>query len=384
MSALSLINGSTKMKVLIAPLILLKVQSCLTQKPRDNTFAETSDQIPLGVQCDNTNNDERIIGGVVANRNAYPWLVRLDITARVDVGGTIHVVPGFQCGGSIIHDRWIMTAAHCCQGATRIEVFVGDWNQASSTDRGEFSVFATNGYIHDDFPGSNGIANDVCLLKVPSLAKSAPRACQNENGTNTCFATVCLPIADYTHGEACWISGWGTTVETGGDVSSILQSVGINLFSHDYCNDNVNNDFVDAIVDGLEMCGGRPDTNGDGLTDPGVDSCQGDSGGPVTCLRNGQPILAGIVSWGAGCANKGYPGVYANTYAFLDWIKITTDDAGIPVFPDKTSSVTSTTTTTTKLTTSSFSTASWNDTVSSSKHCTSGLLTIITMTIILT
>ena len=58
---------------------------------------------------------------------------------------------------------------------------------------------------------------------------------------------------------------------------------------------------------------------------------QGDSGGPLTCVRDDQPVVAGVVSWGYGCANKGYPGVYANTYAYVDWIKTTTAAEGIPI-----------------------------------------------------
>ena len=53
----------------------------------------------------------------------------------------------------------------------------------------------------------------------------------------------------------------------------------------------------------------------------GRDACQGDSGGPLTCVRNGQAIVAGVVSWGFGCANEGQPGIYANTYHYNDWIR---------------------------------------------------------------
>ena len=71
----------------------------------------------------------------------------------------------------------------------------------------------------------------------------------------------------------------------------------------------------------VEFCAGRPDINGDGLTDEGADSCQGDSGGPLICDDDGKPIVYGITSWGEGCAATGYPGIYAKVAAELDWIK---------------------------------------------------------------
>ena len=295
-------------------------------------FAPTSDQIQSGLQCTSgfpgakggkfNDDSSKIVGGVITEEGTYPWQVRLSLDGA------------YQCGGSIIHDNWVMTAAHCCEQISSIEVFVGDWNQWSSGDRGEFAVMAEEIIMHFDYPGPNGIANDVCLLKVQSLTQAAPASCE-AGGTNSCFASVCLPADDYDHGEACWVSGWGTTTQGGGgSVSQKMQSVGVNLFSNEYCNEHAKNNFKGATVPGLEICAGTPDNDGNGLIDPGKDSCQGDSGGPLTCVRDGQPVLTGVVSWGYGCADEGHPGVYANVFSYLGWIEEVTAAAGIPITGD--------------------------------------------------
>jgi len=340
--------------------------------PPDNSdFAELTDQIPFGVQCTSSfpgssAKNHKIVGGTITDEGTYPWQVRLSLDGM------------YQCGGSIIHDNWVMTAAHCCEGITEFDIMVGDWDQWSNGDRGEFSVKADAAFMHPNYPGPNGIANDVCLLKVPSLEQAAPSSCQDDSGNNTCFASVCLPANNFEHGEACWVSGWGTTTEGGGgSVSQTMKSVGVNLFSHAYCNSHVNEEFKGATLDGLEICGGTPDLNGDGLTDSGSDSCQGDSGGPLTCLRDGQPVLAGVVSWGYGCANTGLPGVYANTFAYMNWIETTTADAGIPITggPATTGATTGADTTTTPTTQSGTdpSTGEWDpvpDTIQPELRCT--------------
>ena len=62
------------------------------------------------------------------------------------------------------------------------------------------------------------------------------------------------------------------------------------------------------------ICAGYPGVGG-------KDACQGDSGGPFVCNDGGKAVIAGVVSWGNGCALADYPGVYARTTYVLDWIK---------------------------------------------------------------
>ena len=181
--------------------------------------------------------------------------------------------------------------------------------------------------MHQDYPGANGIANDICLIRTPNLANRAPSTCDG------CYAAACLPSGDFRHGEACHVSGWGTTtLGGGGSVSNKMREVMVNLMDWEYCNNpqHVHPDMVGATVPDQEICGGTPDPDG-GMTLEGKDSCQGDSGGPLTCVRDGQPVVTGVVSWGFGCANAGNPGVYANVWHYMDWIMQTTEADGFPL-----------------------------------------------------
>ena len=166
-------------------------------------------------------------------------------------------------------------------------------------------------------------------MKIPSLSESAPPSCFSD-GVNNCYASICLPADNFSHGEACWVSGWGAT-EEGGGVSEILQSVGVNLFSKQYCNDHTTPQGSGGLDHEVEICAGTPDKDENGFIDGGKDACQGDSGGPLTCVRDDQPVLVGLVSWGIGCAVEGQPGVYTNVFQYIDWIKQTTANAGVPI-----------------------------------------------------
>ena len=130
-------------------------------------------------------------------------------------------------------------------------------------------------------------------------------------------AIISLPEENYKHGESCFISGFGR-----GSFSSVFHEAGINLFSNSFCTDlcHVKLNVAKSMVKNAQFCAGIPNPRG-GLTLPGKDTCQGDSGGPVTCIRNGEPVLAGIASSGFGCGEEGLPGIYINVWDYKGWIK---------------------------------------------------------------
>ncbi|XP_017492689.1 PREDICTED: trypsin-4-like [Rhagoletis zephyria] len=105
-----------------------------------------------------------------------------------------------------------------------------------------------------------------------------------------------------------YVSGWGLTSETG-SVSSALNYVDVNLIYQETCMQNYK--YVVPITTEMFCAGYR---NG------GKDACQGDSGGPLVAYYRGAAKLYGIVSWGVGCAQKEYPGVYAKVPALRPWI----------------------------------------------------------------
>ena len=217
---------------------------------------------------------------------------------------------GFICSGTIIDDRWILTAAHCCEGIAEFQLFLGDhnrdtWGETAGTERW---MVADAVVIHPQ--RDEAFSNfDACLLRTPEPIGI---------GTEPGVAAACLPTEGPIHGEACWVGGWGRTEN--GTIASELLSVGINIFSDDYCMDT--HAFNDFVFESDEFCAGLPDSgDADNLADGGKDACQGDSGGPLVCNRNGTLTLTGIVSWGFGCAEDGKPGMYGDVFEYNDWIR---------------------------------------------------------------
>ena len=198
---------------------------------------------------------------------------------------------GHFCGGSLVREDWVVTAAHCVIGdsPSSIEVVIGLHNVNGTT--GQQTRNVSEIIIHPQY-SNNSLNNDYALLRLSSPI--------------TDFEPIKLATSD-SHDDEPVISttmGWGAT-SSGGSSSAILLEVDVPI--DDSCGDYSNSSITNNMV-----CAG--DSNG------GEDSCQGDSGGPLIMTNDdGEYELIGIVSWGYGCAEPNYPGVYSRIYPRLNW-----------------------------------------------------------------
>jgi len=226
----------------------------------------------------------KIVGGSDAFHGEFPHQIAL---LRGGVGGSL------MCGGSLVAADRVITAGHCCDGqsASRLGVRVGSQNLYSD-DEDQMDFLVAVVVLHEDYDDWT-ISNDICILHMAGSADL----------TSQYIDTIALPASgeEYDAGATCTVTGWGTTTE-GGSLGQVLQKVDVPVVSDDDCRDSYGaSDILDSMI-----CAGVA----------GKDSCQGDSGGPFMCGNQ----LSGVVSWGYGCAEAGYPGVYTQTSYFIDWI----------------------------------------------------------------
>ena len=139
-------------------------------------FETVSDVITPGLSCSAVNGNGRIVGGNHAKKGSWPWLVQLEVDCSDD-GGT------YVCGGTILSNTRILTAAHCFCGATAnktrsetVRASVGNWNQYDEEEEGEFVVIAEKINIHPKFgsikaKGETQLAYDFAILNIPDLSK---------------------------------------------------------------------------------------------------------------------------------------------------------------------------------------------------------------------
>jgi secreted trypsin-like serine protease len=231
-----------------------------------------------------------IVGGEEARSNEFPWQVSLRRKAT----------NGHFCGGSIISNRWILTAAHCVDGEdpTRLAVVVGDHTRNAAVNPSRVTLDVTKIVVNENY-GPALSRNDIALLQTTQTIAF------NENVAPVCAPDSALDYAYYK--SQC--SGWGTLVSGGACCPQTLQYVTLNVTTNTFCDAVYSTRITDDMVCASDNVGGTQ-----------RDSCQGDSGGPLTIKEaDGTFRLVGIVSWGIGCAS-GYPGVYARVPYFNDWV----------------------------------------------------------------
>lgn len=234
-----------------------------------------------------------IVNGDPADECEWRWQVGLHRSSD-NIGSPF-------CGGMLIDPEWVLTAAHCMV-YRNFAVVAGDYNtrQRSGKEQIRNVVRAIKHPDYDDFMVTNF---DFALVKL-----SAPM----EMGD--CVGTVCLPETDIAPGSSCWISGWGT-LEAGGSAPVVLQEAEVTVLSNDDCGKNTG--YYSWQITPESLCAAGQNRG------KVSDACQGDSGGPLVCETDGKWAIYGATSWGNGCAQARYPGVWARVHKVRGWIEET-------------------------------------------------------------
>uniref|UniRef100_A0A8C2QXX8 Serine protease 27 n=1 Tax=Capra hircus TaxID=9925 RepID=A0A8C2QXX8_CAPHI len=211
----------------------------------------------------------RMVGGQNALEGEWPWQVSIQRNGS------------HFCGGSLITDRWVLTAAHC-------------FSNTSETSLYQYQGMASSA--------------DVALVEL-----EAPVTFTNY------ILPVCVPDPSvvFESGMNCWVTGWGSPSEQDSlPKPRTLQKLAVPIIDTPKCNllysKDAESSFQPRTIKDDMLCAG--------FAEGKKDACKGDSGGPLVCLVGQVWLQAGVISWGEGCARRNRPGVYIRLTSHHHWI----------------------------------------------------------------
>ncbi|XP_005187755.1 serine protease 1 [Musca domestica] len=233
----------------------------------------------------------RITNGNTASVGQFPYQVGLSLR--------VSALSSAWCGGSLIGNNWVLTAAHCTDGISSVTVYLGATVRTSAEVT--YTVSSNDIIIHSGW-NANTLKNDISLIRIPAVTYTSKIQAVKIPAIASSYSTYA--------GDYAIASGWGRISDSATGVTNNLQWARMQITTNSVCAAT----YGTSIVTASNICV---------TTDGGVSTCNGDSGGPL--VLESSKVQVGLTSFGAaaGCA-LGYPAAFTRLTSYLDWIKANT------------------------------------------------------------
>lgn len=272
-----------------------------SQQPQQQSSQPQGNRLSNNQERPATSEHGKIVGGQDAMKGAYPWQVMFwDYKRRA------------FCGGALLNERWIATAAHCFDARSvnnssmpPVEVRLGRHDQTALDEETQFVTKIAEIIRHPEF-SRDTFDNDIALVRVTDHIPLSDY-----------ILPICLTKDVNSIDEAFFrsrslvmgvVTGWGLLKE-GGLQPRFMQEVRLPIVNQEQC--KASTPFT--VSQNMFCAGYAQEIVGD--------ACKGDSGGPFLGYHENRWYLLGIVSWGEGCGRAGKYGFYTKVNNYLDWIR---------------------------------------------------------------